>query len=439
MNSTKVTFLAEAPARGAGLNQVIGLSVAAMVITLVMLLVGYAHRHHRIQWLTRIADRLAEKFPRPHWVALPVLIFTTSIICALFGFIWDVSWHIGNGRDPGPLANPAHYFIIIGLFGVFLGGMTAIVLPFDKPGPAAVRITENWYAPVGGVLMAGCGLYAMIGFPLDDVWHRIFGQDVTLWGPTHLMMIGGACFSLFAVLMLEREGEADLAEDVLHGVFITFLRYLSFGGMYIGLSVYQIEYDFGVEQFRLVLQPMMIVAAAALTAVAARVTMGRGAAVIAAVLAIALRGGVAYLVGPILGAPINWFPLYLGPAVAVELIALTPLIKRPIAFGAVAGLVVATVGLWLESLWIGAVYHYPGPTAMWGEALAMAVPVAVLTGMCGALFGMVLTGQRLPGRAIGIAVVVATVLVIGGAVANGLHIVVPHQDHATITLTELPS
>ena len=98
-----------------------------------------------------------------------------------------------------------------------------------------------------------------------------------------------------------------------------------------------------------------------------------------------------------------------------------------------------TVGLWLESLWIGAVYHYPWPTSMWGEALAMAVPVAVLTGACGALFGMVLTGQRLPGRAIGISVVAATVLVIGGAVANGLHIVVPQQDTATITLTELPS
>jgi hypothetical protein len=439
MKSTELTIVAEAPARGAGLNQVIGLSIAALVITLVLLWVGYAHRNHRIEWLTRIADEIGEKFHRPSWVALPVLVFTTSIICALFGFIWDVSWHIGNGRDPGPLANPAHYFIIIGLFGIFLGGMLAIVLPFDKPGPAAVRITRNWYAPVGGVLMAGCGLYAMIGFPLDDIWHRIFGQDVTLWGPTHLMMIGGACFSLFAVLMLEREGEADQAEEVVHGAFITFLRYLSFGGMFIGLSVYQIEYDFGVEQFRLVLQPMMIAAAAALAAVAARITMGRGAAIVAAVFAIALRGVVALLVGPILGAPLNWFPLYLGPAVVVELVALTPLLKRPMVFGAVAGLGVGTVGLWLESLWIGAVYHYPWPMSMWGEALAMAVPVAVLMGMCGALFGMVLAGQRLPSRAISISVVAVTVLVIGGAVANGLHIVVPKQDNATITLSELPS
>ncbi|WP_301148382.1 hypothetical protein [Mycobacterium simiae] len=437
--SRALPLLAEPAARGAGLDQVIGLSVAAMVITLAMLWVGYAHRTHRIQWLTRVADKLGEKFHRPNWVALPVLIFTTSIICALFGFIWDVSWHIGNGRDPGPLANPAHYFIIIGLFGVFLGGVVSMVIPFEKPGPAAVRITRNWHAPVGGVLMAACGLYAMIGFPLDDIWHRIFGQDVTLWGPTHLMMIGGACFSLFAVLMLEREGEAVQAIEAAHGAFITFLRYLSFGGMFIGLSVYQIEYDFGVEQFRLALQPMMIAFAAALAAVAARITMGRGAAIIAALFAIALRGLVALLVGPVLGAPINWFPLYLGPALVVELVALTPLFKRPIAFGAISGLAVGTVGLWLESLWIGAVYHYPWPVSMWGEALAMAVPVAVLAGTCGALFGMVLTGQRLPRRSVGISVVVATVLVIGGAVANGLHIVVPQQAKAAITLTELPS
>jgi hypothetical protein len=436
---SELTFVAEAPARGAGLNQVIGLSIAAVVIAAAMLWIGHAHRTHRIEWLTRIADRMGEKFHRPNWVALPVMVFTTSIICALFGFIWDVSWHIGNGRDPGPLANPAHYFIIIGLFGIFVGGMLAVVLPSDKPGPAAVRITNNWHAPVGGVLMAGCGLYAMIGFPLDDIWHRIFGQDVTLWGPTHLMMIGGACFSLFAVLMLEHEGESQEGEDVVHGTFVTFLRYLSFGGLFIGLSVYQIEFDFGVPQFRLVLQPMLIAAASALAAVAARLTLGRGAAIVAAVFAVALRGGVALLVGPILGASINWFPLYLGPALVVELVALTPLIKRPIAFGAVSGLLVATVGLWLESLWIGAVYHYPWPTKMWGEALAMAVPVAVLTGICGAMFGMVLTAQRLPGRKIAIGAVVLTVLVIGGAVANGLHIVVPRQNLATVMLTDQPS
>ncbi len=435
-----LTVVAESPpAKGAALGQVIGLSIAAMIIGAVMLGVGWAHRTRRFTLLDTLGRKLGDKFDRPAWVALPVPVFTTSIICALFGFIWDVSWHIGNGRDPGPLANPAHYFIIIGLFGIFLAGMISVVLPYDKPGPAAVRITRNWYAPVGGVLMAGCGLYALIGFPLDDIWHRIFGQDVTLWGPTHLMMIGGANFSLFATLLLEYEGRRARPDAAPDRPFVKAMRYLSLGGLFIGMSVYQIEFDFGVPQFRLVFQPMLIAAAAAIAAVVARMTMGRGAAVIAALFAIGLRGIVALIVGPILGAPINWFPLYLGPALVVELVALTPLFRRPLFFGAVAGLGIGTVGLWLESLWIGAVYHYPWPGALWREALPTAVPVAILMGVCAALFGMVLTTRKLPSKAVGITAVALTVLVIGATVANGLHIDVPSKDTATVKLADLPS
>jgi hypothetical protein len=201
--------------------------------------------------------------------------------------------------------------------------------------------------------------------------------------------------------------------------------------------VFQIEFDFGVPQFRQVFEPMLIAAAAAFALVAARVMLGRGAAIIAALLAIGLRGGVALIVGPILGAPINWFALYLGPAIVVELIGLTPLVKRPVVFGAVSGLGVATIGLWLESLWIGAVYHYPWPTSIWPEALAMAIPVAILTGACGAMFGLVVTSRRLPSRAISIGLVVLTVLAIGGATANGLRHTVPQDVTAAVTLTDV--
>ncbi|MBN3455528.1 hypothetical protein JNN96_16035 [Mycobacterium sp. DSM 3803] len=425
---------------GAALDQVIGMSVAALIVTVALLWIGYLHRMRRITWLNNFAERLGRKFHRPPWVALQVFLFTATIICALFGFIWDVSLHIGKGRDAGPLANPAHYFILIGLFLLFIAGSMAIVLPYEKPGPAAIRITRTWYAPVGGVLMALCGLYALIGFPLDDIWHRIFGQDVTLWGPTHLMLIGGAGLSLIAVLLLEHEGRVAMGPDVPEdSLFNKFLYYLSFGGLFIGLSVFQIEYDFGVEQFRLVLQPMMIAGAAALAAVAARLVLGPGAALIAAGFAVALRGAVAFVVGPVLGAPTSWFALYLGPALVVELLALTPLVKRPIVFGAVAGLGVATAGLWLESLWIGAVYRFPWPTSMWPEALGMAVPVAVAMGVCGALLALVLTGRPLPRPAVGISVIVVTVLVIGGAVATGLRTVVPESASATVTLTDIPN
>jgi hypothetical protein len=141
----------------------------------------------------------------------------------------------------------------------------------------------------------------------------------------------------------------------------------------------------------------------------------------------------------VLGAPVNWFPLYLGAAIIVEIVALTPLLKRPLIFGLVCGLLIGTVGLWLESLWINAVYHLPWPTSIWPEALAMAVPVAILTGGCGALLGMVLRGERLPKRAISAGLVALTVVVIGAATANGLRYDVPEDATASVTLTEAPA
>ncbi len=444
MSEQNMSVLAQADeGGGAALDQVFGMSAVAMVVTLILLWIGYLHRQRKITWVAGLADWTGRIFKRPPWVALPVAMFIAAIICALFGFIWDVSLHIGNGRDSGPLANPAHYFILIGLFFVFVAGCTAIVLPRgaeEKPGPAAVRITDDWYAPVGGIVMAGCGLYALIGFPLDDVWHRLFGQDVTLWGPTHLMMIGGAGFSTLSALFLEHEGRRATAlagaETPTDGIGLKFVQYLGLAGVLVGLSVYQIEFDFGVPQFRQVFQPMLIAAAAALALVTARIFMGRGAALITAVIAIGLRGIVAFLVAPVLDAPANWFALYLGPALVVELVALTPLLKKPVLFGLVSGLGVGTVGLWLESLWIDAVYHYGWPTSIWPEALAMSVPVAILAGGCGAMIGMVLTGQRLPRRAISVGIVVLTVLAIGGATANGLRYTVPANETASVTLTE---
>ena len=148
----------------------------------------------------------------PAWAAIPAGIIIVSLITALFGMLWDISLHIAQGRDEGPLANTAHYFILAGLFGVFSSGFLSMCLPLEKPSRVAVRISDDWYAPLGGCLIAACGTFALIGFPLDDVWHRLFGQDVTLWGPTHLMLIGGAAMTLIglAVLLVEA-GAANAA------------------------------------------------------------------------------------------------------------------------------------------------------------------------------------------------------------------------------------
>ncbi|MBF6079602.1 hypothetical protein IU498_33820 [Nocardia beijingensis] len=427
---------------GAALDQVAIMTGAAGLVAVVLLWVGYLHRTRRITWLQHVADRIGRLINRPGWVALPLAMFLATILTALLGFIWDVSLHVGNGRDNGPLANPAHYFILAGLFFLFTAGMSAIVLPLDeKPGAAAVRITRTWYAPVGGILIAGAGLYALIGFPLDDIWHRLFGQDVTLWGPTHLMLIGGAGLSLVGVLLLEFEGRHSKPEpDRADGRLMWLLRSFAFGGLLIGLSVFQVEFDFGVQQFRLVLQPMLIAAAAAVSLVAARASLGPFSTLVVVGFAALVRAVVAVLVGgPIIDAPRNVFPLYLGCAVVVELLALLPLTRRPLWWGALCGLGIATVGLWLESLWIGAMFVNPWPSAMWPELLAMAVPTGIAGGVVGALLAMTLRGEPLPRPPVRRGLMVAAVVIVAAATANGLLVDVPKQATATVALRDAGS
>ncbi|OZE21633.1 hypothetical protein CH262_20125 [Rhodococcus sp. 05-2255-1e] len=448
---TTSNVIAQSESGGAALDQVFGMTAAAAVVSLFLLYLAFMHRTRRITWLARLADYAGSKLNLPGWAALPLVLFVSTILTAFFGFIWDVSLHIGRGRDEGPLANPAHYFILVGLFFLFIAGALAIILPLDeKPGRAAVKITRTWYAPTGGLLIAGSGLYALIGFPLDDIWHRIFGQDVTLWGPTHLMLIGGAGLSLIGVLLLEHEGRLALAaarqtspdevDEFAQGprrsVLSWILKASAFGGLLIGLSVFQIEFDFGVEQFRLVFQPMLIVGAGAFALVAARLVVGRGATLFVVAFAAVIRELTAFVVGPVLGEPHNVFALFLGIAVVVELVGLTPLVVHRLRFGMLAGFAAATVGLWLESLWIDAVFVYPWPTSMWVEALAMAIPVGVMCGLTAGLFAQLLSGDGLPAPAVRRTIVVALVLVLGGATANGLMIDVPENATATVTLAD---
>ena len=126
------------------------------------------HRSGRVTVLGRLAD-FSERVGRvPGWSALPASIATALADLALFGMYWDISLHIDDGRDAGPLANPAHYLILAGLFGIFIAGFLAMVLPRERPGRVAIRLGRDWYAPLGGVLICACGAFSLIGFPLDD-------------------------------------------------------------------------------------------------------------------------------------------------------------------------------------------------------------------------------------------------------------------------------
>jgi hypothetical protein len=430
------------PAGGAAIGEVILATAIGAGLTAALLALVFLHRTRRTAVLTRIGNRLGTATGVPAWVALPTVLTTISLLVALLGMLWDISLHIGVGRDEGPLANPAHFLILFGLFGVFAGGVLACSMPLDeKPGPSAVRFIKGWDVPVGGILLTAAGFYALLGFPLDDVWHRLFGQDVTLWGPTHLMLITGAGLSIIGLLILEQEGHGGLSTDDGDrkvGRTTRFIRQASaMGGLLLGLSVYQGEYDFDVPQFRLVLEPLMIAGAAGLALVAARLFIGRGGALAAAAFFLVVRGAIALIVGPAFGEILPTFPLYLGSAIVVELVALSvSLARRPLAFGAVAGAAIGTLGHATEWGWTQFTQTLSWNSDVLVEGTLMAIVGGVVGGLLGALLASGLR-RRLPRPAVARTVLVGSLVVLAAAVTNGLLATVPDDLDATFAIEDV--
>ena len=423
------------PAGGAAIGEVIGATAGAMVATTLLFALGFGHRSGRTQLLERWSGFAARVAGLPKWVALPSAIGTGSLIVALLGMYWDISLHIDQGRDPGPLANPAHYLILFGLFGIFAAGFLAMAIPKEKPCPTAIRLYSDWEVPLGALLMAAAGGFALIGFPLDDMWHRLFGQDVTLWGPTHLMLIGGASISLIGQAILLREGR-PVRKPRGPVKYVTQFRQVSaMGGLLIGLSTFQAEFDFGVPQFHMAFQPILIAIAASIALVAARVWVGAGAAFGAVLFFLVVRGIISLIVGPVFGEVTPALPLYLGSAAVVELAGLLITRERPLTFGAAAGALIGTVGFWSEWAWSHAVMPLPWNDGFLPEALIASAVAGVAGGLMGGLLGSGLRG-KLP--TVGTARLAFAGSLLTILVVMGTFLVTSEPDgyRATVTLTE---
>ena len=396
-----VSLLAQAsgsePAGGAAAVEAIGATVGALVVTALIAVVIAAHRSGRIGWLARLSSFVERQSGLPAWAALPSAVMGVSLLTAALGMYWDISLHIDNGRDDGPLANPAHYLILVGLYGSLLAGALSIALAGrERPCKTAVHLGGDWWAPVGGLMIAACGAFALSGFPLDDLWHRIFGQDVTLWGPTHLMLIGGGSLAVLGGMVLMAEAITTVGRDPereSHPALVYHLRRgLLVGGFLVALSTFQGEFDFGVPQFRLVLHPILIMLAASIGLVAARIYLGRGGALLAALGFIAIRGLIAIMVGGVWEQTTPHFPLYLVEALLVELVFLRSAGRTPVAAGALAGVLVGTIGLAAEWGWSHVWMPIPWSMALLPEAAVGGLVTAVAGGAVGVFIGGALSG-----------------------------------------------
>ena len=378
-------------ARGAPLQDVVAAGVLGALLAALVLGLATAHRAGRISFLRRLADFGSRVSGIPGWAALPAAITGGALVLGVFGLCWDVATHIDSGRDAGPFANASHFVILAGLAGIVLGGVVAIALGREDGG--GVRVRDGWRVPVGGVLIFLCGSVALLGFPLDDGWHRLFGQDVTLWGPTHIQMVAGASLSTLGVWALLVEGVRTTAAEGRRARLPVRLGLTAIAGAFvIGLSTLQLEFGFGLPQFRLLYHPVLIMLAAGIGLVAARVHLGRTGALQAAAFFAALTGLLSAAIGPGLGHTTPHFPLYLAEAAIVELVALRVSRERPLTLGALSGLGIGTVGLAAEWGWSHLWMPIPWPAALLPEA-AIIGPIAALAG--GVLGGFVGRALRL--------------------------------------------
>ena len=362
------------PAGGAATSDVIYATAGAMVVTVLLFGPVLLYKLGRFPALGRLAD-LAERVTKlPGWAALPGTFLAVTLLIAVFGMYWDISLHIDQGRDPGPLANPAHYFILAGLFGVLLAGVIGLALP--------KRATRTSYRDRARLVRAdrrpddrdlrrqlAARLPARrhlapdlrpgrdpLGADPPDADRRRLALRARRLGPARRGRRGapraraGRC----------RAGPA-FREIVLAGAFL------------VALSTFQAEFDFGVPQFALGLPADADHAgrrdrpghgADPLRAAAARWRRSPSTSRSAAPLTL--------LIGPLFGEITPHFPPYVVEALVVEGVALAylrgePAAERPITFGALAGLAIGTVGLAAEWAWSHVWVVNPWPASLFPE------------------------------------------------------------------------
>ena len=152
-----------------------------------------------------------------------------SKLIAGWGVQWDIQWHVLIGRDSFWI--PPHVMTYAGValavlvsFGV-LAWETLTGPPARTPdAPPVLRVLG--FTGTRGFHLAAWGIaLTVLAAPIDDLWHRLFGLDVTLWSPPHLLGIVGAVINSLACLVIAREvyparSRARLAALVLTGAVL---------------------------------------------------------------------------------------------------------------------------------------------------------------------------------------------------------------------------
>lgn len=383
--------------------------VGAIMVALWTFGASGAHPSAVARFLLRGPNALARVTHLPAWAAAAVVGTFGGLLIAGYGFYTDVAYHVAYGRDDILFTSP-HAAIFVGLcliaFAAFMGIATAHLSRAD----AGVRLS-GVQVPWSLLPLAILGTAAVLGFPIDELWHSQYGVDVTMWSPPHMLMIMGAAMSgIAAWLVLAEAGAAPHASRrylALHAVTAT----LAVQGMAAPLG----EFSFGVPQFQQLYHPVIVMMAGG-ALVAARLVLGRGWTLGILLISFGLNN-VTTVLGAEGSSPVDTAEpmLWVGSALAIEVGAWLLGTRRVLRFALVAGLGVGTVGMATEWWWNSTQAWQPWTSALLPDAVVVGLPAAVATAVVAAGFGGALTWRRdlvpAPALAAGLAVMLVALAV----------------------------
>jgi hypothetical protein len=167
------------------------------------------------------------------------LVASLGTILFLEGTCWDIQWHTYIGRDRTLI--PPH---ILMLTSVTISGVAGLVLVLIETlwSRRNQTVSRQGYgfaalfrAPLGAYIVGYAALLAAVAFPLDAYWHALYGIDVAIWAPFHIMFVAsmglvslGVTYLLISAAHLaEQAGAPGLRRAVYVGATLALATLLS--------------------------------------------------------------------------------------------------------------------------------------------------------------------------------------------------------------------
>ena len=237
------------------------------------------------------------------------------------------------------------------------------------------------------------GVITFASAPFDEVWHGLFGLDVSIWSPPHLVLLFGSAFAMLGVALLHADGLPRLRARV--PVVLLGAAALLIAGIFV------LEFEFRqLERWHVVLArprglyPVCTTGLAILVLAGVARLGGPGAATAAAAVAFLVRIGVSLVMLPALGRSAPLLPpLLLVPAIVLDAVVF----QAPARWSATRRYLVAG----LAATGLAYVLHDPAAALLGGRSVPAGelwawFPLALAVGAAAAVLGLRIGARARP-------------------------------------------